>query len=119
MAKIYPYGFFKRSNVNLTNGSGNYTGSIFYVPAFLDTVILDGFSGNIVSGNFILEKNGSKRYPITIGLEKNVLVEPGDYFRLLLENGHASNVLYNYQIGFRYQGITDNIEISESSSSSS
>lgn len=115
MSKIYPYGFFFNSSTDLTDGAGNYGGSNFKIPAFLDTVMLDNLSGNIVSGDFILEKNGDKRYALILGEEREILAEPGDYFRLLIENGNASNLLYSYQLGFRDAGRTGNIEISESS----
>lgn len=118
MAKVYPYGFFFRSSTDLTDGSGNYAGNSFKIPAFLDTVLLDSFSGNIVAGNFVLEKNGTQRYPISLGTEREILVEPGDSFRLLIESGDASNVVYNYQLGFRYAGREDGIELSETSQSS-
>jgi len=118
MSKIYPYGFFYRSSTDLTDASGNYEGNYFKIPAFLDTVMLDSFAGNLVSGNFVLEKNGVKRYSLSLGVEREMLVEPGDSLRLLIENGDASNVLYNYQLGFRYAEREGDIEVSESSSSS-
>jgi len=119
MAKIYPYGYFYRSSTDLTDASGNYNGNAFKIPLFLDTVILDGFSGSITSGNIILEKNSEKRYSLSVGAERELLVEPGDSFRILIEDGDASNLLYNYQLGFRDAQKSGDIEISESSSSSS
>jgi len=115
--KIYPYGFFFRSDTDLTDISGNYTGNSFKIPVFLDTVILDDFAGNLVAGNCVLEKNGTKRYSLTIGTEREILVEPGDEFSLLIIDGDASNVLYNYQLGFRNAGRDGDIEISDSSTS--
>lgn len=116
MAKVYPYGFFFRSDTDLTDASGNYSGDSFKVPAFLDTVMLDSFAGNLIAGNFVLERNGSQRYSLELGIEREILVEPGDSFRLLIENGNSSNVFYNFQLGFRYTGRTDDLEVSDSSS---
>jgi hypothetical protein len=118
MSKIYPHGYFQRSDSNLVDPFGNYIGNSFKVPAFLDTVILDGFSGNITFGNIVLEKNGNKRYPLSIGVEREVVAEPGDSFRLLVENGEFFNSLYSYQIGFRYAEREGDIEVSESTLSS-
>lgn len=112
----YPYGYFYRSSSNLVDVNGNYYGSYFKIPVFLDTIILNNLSGRIWNGNYLIERNGIK-YTLIPGEERPILAEPGDSFRFLIENGKSSNSLYNYQIGFRFANIYGDIELSESSQS--
>lgn len=126
MSKKYPYGFFYQSTTNLIDVYGNYSGASFKLPAFLDTVILNALSGNI-SGDIVLVKNGEhqyplisgveieRRYPLILGIERELVAEPGDTFRLVIENGDPSNSLYAYQIGFRFMERYGEIEVSDSS----
>ena len=117
MAKIYPYGYFASSKTNLTDASGNYVGSEFKVPAFLNAVVLDNFSGNIVSGELIVLRNGTDNYHVELGVERDILVEPGDSFRFIVRHSDPSNIIYTYQLGLRYSKEYEKepIELSESS----
>jgi hypothetical protein len=101
MEKIYPYGFFYSSENNLVNIFGNYSGSLFKLPAFLNKAKLDNFSGNLNSGYMAILKNDTNEYIIEPGNEIDVVAEPGDSFRFVIVGGDPLNYLYSYQIGFR------------------
>lgn len=115
MSKVYPYGYIFQSSTNLIDFFGNYDGVSFKIPAFMDTVILHGFVGSIAVGDMFIEKNSDKKYSIEIGVEREIVAEPGDSFKFIVENGLVFNHLYGYQIGFRYANRGGDIEISESS----
>lgn len=114
MANKYPYGFFYKSVSTMTDANGNFSGSVFKIPAFLDTVVLEGFSGKLDAGQFIIEKNGRFDYPIEPSVEIPLLIEPEDSFQLKIIDGVNTNILTSYQIGMRYSGQQDLFESSSS-----
>jgi len=121
--KKYPYGHLENSDTNLLDGSGNYIGNSFKIPAYANACILDFLSTNNERTYKLQRDEGGGSFvdiaTLSPGEEVFCRAFAGDTVRFVVENGSASDELYSYAVGLRNDGDNHSSSSTEDFTSSS